>query len=59
MQESNFWNDIDKAQEITQKSKRLKDKISKIEGLEKSLEDVEVLKDMIEQDDNQQIIIFT
>lgn len=51
MQESNFWNDIDKAQEITQKSKRLKDKISKIEGLEKSLEDVEVLKDMIEQDD--------
>ena len=51
MQESNFWNDIDKAQEITQKSKRLKDKISKIEGLEKSLEDVEVLKDMIEQGD--------
>ena len=51
MQESNFWNDIDKAQEITQKSKRLKDTISKIEGLEKSLEDVEVLKDMIEQDD--------
>ena len=51
MQESNFWNDIDKAQEITQKSKRLKDKISKIEGLEKSFEDVEVLKDMIEQDD--------
>lgn len=51
MQESNFWNDIDKVQEITQKSKRLKDKISKIEGLEKSLEDVEVLKDMIEQDD--------
>ena len=51
MQESNFWNDIDKAQEITQKSKRLKDKISKIEGLEKSLEDVEVLKDMIEQDE--------
>lgn len=51
MQESNFWNDIDKAQEITQKSKRLKDKISKIEGLEKSLEDVEVLKDIIEQDD--------
>lgn len=51
MQGSNFWNDIDKAQEITQKSKRLKDKISKIEGLEKSLEDVEVLKDMIEQDD--------
>ncbi len=51
MQGSNFWNDIDKAQEITQKSKRLKDTISKIEGLEKSLEDVEVLKDMIEQDD--------
>lgn len=55
MQESNFWNDIDKAQEITQKSKRLKDKISKIEGLEKSLEDVEVLKDMIEQDDMESI----
>lgn len=55
MQESDFWNDVDKAQEITQKSKRLKDKINKIENLEKSLEDMEVLKDMIEQDDTDTI----
>lgn len=55
MQESDFWNDVDKAQEITQKSKRLKDKINKIENLEKSLEDIEVLKDMIEQDDTDTI----
>ena len=51
MQEQGFWNDIDKAQEITQKSKRLKDKIEKIINLEKSLEDIEVLKDMIDSDD--------
>ena len=55
MQELDFWNDVDKAQEITQKSKRLKDKINKIENLEKSLEDIEVLKDMIEQDDTDTI----
>lgn len=55
MQELDFWNDVDKAQEIIQKSKRLKDKINKIENLEKSLEDIEVLKDMIEQDDTDTI----
>ena len=55
MQEADFWNDIDKAQEVTQKSKRLKDKINKIINLEKSLEDIEVLKDMIESDDDDTI----
>ncbi|MDO4536083.1 MAG: peptide chain release factor 2 [Clostridium perfringens] len=55
MQESDFWNDVDKAQEITQKSKRLKDKIEKIINLEKSLEDIEVLKDIVDGDDTDTI----
>ncbi len=55
MQESDFWNNIDEAQEITQKSKRLKDKIDRIINLEKSLDDIEILKDMIEADDEETI----
>ena len=55
MQEQGFWNDIDNAQEITQKSKRLKEKIEKIINLEKSLEDIEVLKDMVDGDDTDTI----
>lgn len=55
MQEVDFWSDIEKAQEITQKSKKLKEKIDKIINLEKSLEDIDVLKDMIEPNDNDTI----
>ena len=55
MQEQGFWNDIDNAQEITQRSKRLKEKIEKIINLEKSLEDIEVLKDMVDSDDTDTI----
>ncbi|MFD3158231.1 peptide chain release factor 2 [Haloimpatiens sp. FM7330] len=43
MQEANFWDDIDKAQEITQKCKNLKDKIEKFDSIESKLEDLEVL----------------
>lgn len=53
MQESDFWNDINKAQEITQVSKRVKDKINSYKSLVRRFEDIEVLKDMMEDDDEE------
>ncbi|MGL5615296.1 MAG: peptide chain release factor 2 [Sarcina sp.] len=51
MQENDFWNDINKAQEITQLSKKVKDKISSYKSLTTRIEDIEVLKEMMEEDD--------
>lgn len=53
MQDSDFWSDTSKAQEITQQSKRLKDKIGRIKGLEDSLEDIKILKELMESDDKE------
>jgi peptide chain release factor 2 len=43
MQENNFWNDIEGAQRVLQRSKALKDKVAKFEGLVRRVEDLEVL----------------
>ena len=43
MQEANFWEDINKAQEVTQNAKTLKDKIDKFNETKSRVEDVEVL----------------
>jgi len=43
MQEANFWDDINKAQEVTQNAKTLKDKIDKFNETKSRVEDVEVL----------------
>ena len=51
MQETDFWNDINKAQEITQLSKRIKEKINNYKALVGRIEDVEVLRDIMEEDD--------
>lgn len=51
MQEKDFWSDTNKAQEITQLSKRIKEKINNHKVLVRRIEDVEVLKDMMEEDD--------
>lgn len=47
MQQQGFWDDISKAQEITQESKRLTDKISRYEVVVARVEDVEVLSELI------------
>ena len=53
MQEQDFWNDISKAQEITQTSKNLKDKVEKVYSLKSKLEDVEILIEMcLEEEDS-------
>ncbi len=52
MQEKDFWNDIVKAQEISQESKTLKDKLDRLNNLKSKLEDVVILIEMsIEEED--------
>ncbi|EOR21288.1 peptide chain release factor 2 [Clostridium sartagoforme AAU1] len=50
MQESGFWEDIKRAEEVTKESKRIKDKIDRFESLSSRVEDVEVLSELIEED---------
>lgn len=51
MQEPSFWEDINKAGEITQNAKRLKDKLEYITSLNTRIDDVEVLVELIEDGD--------
>lgn len=52
MQEPNFWDDINKAQETTQEAKNLKDRLEKYNNTLIRLEDTEVLIEMsIEEED--------
>lgn len=53
MQESGFWNDVKKAQEVTQEAKRVKDTIYKFKKLNERIEDVEVLKELMEEYDEE------
>ncbi|MGL5245787.1 MAG: peptide chain release factor 2 [Sarcina sp.] len=53
MQESGFWDNISKAQEITQQAKRIKDKIERFKNLKESIEDIEILREFIETDDEE------
>lgn len=51
MQEPNFWNEISLAQSVTQEAKILKDKIERFRGLEGSIEDIEVLRELVSDED--------
>ena len=56
MQESNFWDDINKAQEITQEAKGIKDRIDGYNSTKTRIEDLEVLIEMsIEEEDESSI----
>ena len=46
MQEPGFWDDSKKAEEVTKKSKLIKDKIENYDKLKSQLDDIEVLKDI-------------
>lgn len=56
MQQEDFWNDSENAANVLQKSKRLKEKIDRIEGLKKSLEDLQVLMDLCEEEGDSSLI---
>jgi len=53
MQEAGFWGDVQKAQEVTQEAKRVKDKIDKFKNLNERIDDVEVLKELMEENDEE------
>lgn len=53
MQEAGFWDDIKRAEEVTKKSKSIKDQIEKFDKLKLKVEDVEVLKEIMEDDDEE------
>jgi peptide chain release factor 2 len=53
MQEPNFWNDLKKAQGITQEAKYLKDKYDRYRKLEAGLEDIEILIELTSEDEGE------
>ncbi|MGL5648667.1 MAG: peptide chain release factor 2 [Clostridium sp.] len=55
MQTPDFWDDIKKAEETTKESKILKDKKENYNKIKTTLEDVEVLKELMEEDDDESI----
>jgi peptide chain release factor 2 len=52
MQDTEFWNDVEKAQGILQKSKSLKDKIARYEDLIRKVDDLEVLIELSDMEDD-------
>ncbi|ERK32184.1 peptide chain release factor 2 [Clostridium intestinale URNW] len=53
MQETSFWEDINKAGEITQEAKRIKDKLDYFSSLNTRVEEVEILFELLEEDDEE------
>jgi len=53
MQEAGFWDDTKRAEEVTKKSKFIKDKMENFDTLQSKFEDIEILKDMMEEDDEE------
>jgi peptide chain release factor 2 len=51
MQESSFWDDIAKAQEITQEAKRLSDKAERFKGIEQRFEDIQIFAELLDGED--------
>ncbi len=53
MQEPGFWDDTKRAEEVTKKSKVIKSKIDNYDKLKSQIEDIEVLKEIMEEDDQE------
>lgn len=55
MEAPDFWNDIESANKITKVAKPLKAKITQFEKLLSSLEDLEVLEQMVEEEQDEEL----
>ena len=55
MQEVGFWDDIKQAEEVTKESKFLKSRLERFNLLERKIEDIEVLNEIMEEDDDESI----
>lgn len=51
MQQADFWDDIVKAQEITQEAKRLTEKSDRFKNINQRLEDIEVFAELLDGED--------
>lgn len=56
MQESGFWDNMKRAQEIAQETKGLTDKVELVNSLEQKLEDVKVLIEMCQEEEDEDIL---
>ncbi len=56
MQETYFWDDMKKAQEITQEAKGLKDRIGLLESFSQRIEDVETLIEMCKEEEDETLL---
>lgn len=56
MQQENFWDDSDNAAKVLQQSKRLKEKIDRVEGLKKAYEDLHILILLCEEEEDSSLI---
>lgn len=56
MQESNFWDDYAKAQEVTQKCKNLKDKVDNFNKILSEVEDIEILLEFYKEDKDDSLL---
>ena len=56
MQETNFWTDTERAQEVSGQSKSLKDRLGRFQGLLGKLEDIEVLIELCNELEDESLI---
>lgn len=56
MQETYFWDDMKKAQEITQEAKGLKDRIGLVESFSQRIEDTETLIEMCKEEEDETLL---
>ncbi|MEA4963345.1 peptide chain release factor 2 [Lutispora sp.] len=56
MEQQDFWNDSDNAAKVLQESKRLKEKLERIEELKKAFEDLKVLMDLCEEEEDSSLL---
>jgi peptide chain release factor 2 len=53
MQEVGFWDNLEKAQEVTQESKRIKDKVERYKSVCSRVEDLEVLVELVKEEEDE------
>lgn len=53
MQESGFWDDVKRVEEVTKESKMLKSKLENYTTIESKLEDIQILHEIMEEDDKE------
>ena len=53
MQETGFWDDNKRAEEVTKESSRIKGKLEKYNSLSTTIEDIEVLYELMDKDDTE------